>query len=402
MNPTPLESSLRRISPERQNAFFGYYDIPAWSPDGKKHLGHLVEFRDRLPTADDAARIAVLDVDSGEANIVAETTAWNFQQGAMLRWFPLDPSGSILFNARSDAGFCGQVLELSTGKARTMEKPVVEIDPMGTWAAGMNYSRRFDFRAGYGYAGIPDPFENEPQPTGDGIFWMDPADGRAELRWSLAELGERFPAEGGKNRKLLIDTVNSNPSGTKAICFLRAWPLPGRNNWGTAVLVLDMVRDDVRLLQDFSFASHYHWKDDETIVMVIRREDGLITPALISTETGSVEYLDTEYFLADGHCSFSPDLEWMLYDSYLIEDRRFLYVYNLRDRKGFTLGSVLSEKYNGDTVRMNGRCDLHPRWSPDGKSLSLDSIHEGYRGIYVLDEGPLEELKQRSSESALP
>ena len=31
------------------------------------------------------------------------------------------------------------------------------------------------------------------------------------------------------------------------------------------------------------------------------------------------------------------------------------------------------------------RCDLHPRWSPDGRRVCFDSVHGGTRQMYVMD-----------------
>ena len=37
---------------------------------------------------------------------------------------------------------------------------------------------------------------------------------------------------------------------------------------------------------------------------------------LVDDDTDERTLIDTDYFLSDGHCSYSPDGKWLLYDSY--------------------------------------------------------------------------------------
>ena len=46
------------------------------------------------------------------------------------------------------------------------------------------------------------------------------------------------------------------------------------------------------------------------------------------------------------------------------------------------------------TSRLRGkdiRCDLHPRWSEDGRFITIDTIHLGERKILLLDINQLQE-----------
>ena len=66
------------------------------------HLVHRVKFWDRLPTAEDVAEIGYLD--NGKFIKIAETTAWNFQQGAMLQYHPF-LENTVYYNVYENGDF---------------------------------------------------------------------------------------------------------------------------------------------------------------------------------------------------------------------------------------------------------------------------------------------------------
>jgi Tol biopolymer transport system component len=42
-------------------------------------------------------------------------------------------------------------------------------------------------------------------------------------------------------------------------------------------------------------------------------------------------------------------------------------------------------RFHAPPMEWQIRCDLHPRWSRDGRQVCIDSIHEGTRQMYVID-----------------
>jgi len=387
---------FERLTREPGHYFFGYYDLQPWSRDGRFHLCHRVAFQDRTPTAADPAELGMVSMADARFIPFAQTYAWNFQQGAMLQWHPLQPDEVAIYNTRAGGEFRGALCSVWTGEERLLERPVAAVDPRGRYALSVNFSRMFDFRPGYGYAGIPDPFGQEAHPKEDGVFLIDLQSGASRLLLSYHELAARFGQHDWLSGcKLLVNHITFNSDGSRFVFLLRNFPPAPRASWKTAVLTANLEGEDVRLLNDFGLASHYWWRDPQHLLiyagMGSNGERGLY---LVDDQTGRAELVDPAFFTSDGHCSYSPGGAKILYDSYPDHDgyrRLYLYdVYDVGERRGVTLATLRSEPI-GRLERVDIRCDLHPRWNRDGSAISFDSVHEGHRHLYWMELARLDE-----------
>ena len=86
---------------------------------------------------------------------------------------------------------------------------------------------------------------------------------------------------------------------------------------------------------------------------------------------------------SDGHPSFAGNGSWLVTDTLPKgpESARELLIVNVASHEVLNLGSYRSAApFRGDV-----RCDLHPRWNRDGRSISFDGSHESRRMIYIID-----------------
>ncbi|MBI5693429.1 MAG: hypothetical protein HZC55_25420 [Verrucomicrobia bacterium] len=380
---------VTRLSAADQHVFFAYYDVPAADPAAKLHLAHRVPFRDRLPTAADEAELGTLALDGrGEFRPFARTRAWNFQQGAMLQWLG-DGSGRVFYNEVRPDGkdYRGVLHDLRTGVRSFTDRALANLSRDGRWGIGIDFDRMHDFRPGYGYALRDDPRAGVKHPADDGVWICDLRSGQSRLMVSLAALQERVRALSPLfQEKVLINHITFNPSASRLVLLLRnfppAEPRPkGQPAWRTAVFTIGRDGSDPRLLIPPGMASHYHWRDDTTILFWSDGPQGAQLYEIKDLPTPQFTALDIPFFKRDGHCSYSRDGRWILYDSYPDAKRmQTLWVYDLANRRGHEVGKFFSPVVPVIDIR----CDLHPRWLPDGR-VSFDSTHEPFRGLYVAD-----------------
>jgi len=361
--------------------WFGYYEKCPWDRSGRWLLAMESEFCDRPPQAEDAAVIGLVDMESdGSWTPLAETRAWNWQQGSMLQWLNEGKSGDVIFNDRMDGRLVSRVLNVNTGEERVLDLPIYGVNRSGTRAASLNFARLQHQRPGYGYAGVADPWLDVSEPEDDGLWSMDLATGKSKLILSVAEAAafQRGADFDGKTHR--FNHAQFGPEDRFAVLHRRK--TPDMEVGDTRLLTLDIDGGDLRCLTDHSLVSHYDWWRANRIVGWARRY-GIGDRYFIfeDADEGNIQAIGDDVLDCDGHCSFSPDGRWMLSDTYPDEEHhRTLFLFKMATGERIDIGRFLSPP-----VKWEIRCDLHPRWSRDGQQVCIDSVHEGTRQMYALD-----------------
>ncbi|WP_319532875.1 glycosyltransferase [uncultured Cohaesibacter sp.] len=383
---------IKNVSRKYQNFFFGYYDVQSESDDGRYLVCQSAPVINRLPLSSDVASIVLIDRNGvDEVREIGATTAWCHQQGCHLQFVPNRPS-SVIYNVfdEDEKIFRSHEYDVISGARRVHEFPVAALASDGKKAASINFSRLYDYRPGYGYGHVRDPFFDETAPERDGLTIFDLDSGEAKLVLSYQQIRDLL-AQGQLDRyadeKWVINHVAFNPSSSKILMLVRTFS----NDAPFPTFTIVCNADGSELRRVFGFCSHYHWKDDVTFVAsgapgFTRQEAKPIKVYEVNSDTLQYEVLADGILTNDGHCSYSPDRNFLLYDSYASESfpYRRLYVYDLVAQRSMDLGYFYSnEKWYGSNTDL--RCDLHPRWSKDGKTITFDSIHEGFRGVYSIN-----------------
>lgn len=372
---------IRKISPDDEGQYFyGYYDNRAFHPDRNVHLCHRVSFMDRLPVKEDECQLGILDLRSGEFTPLAVTAAWNFQQGAMLEWNPSNPE-EVVYNIYRDGTYGAVIRNIYTGKERTAERPLANVSPDGKWGLSINMNRVYDFRPGYGYCNQEDIWKGVNAPKEDGVFLVDMESGRAKQIITYEQLEGIFNQEEGciKSRKIVINHITFNQESSRFLFLVRYFPEPG-GMWKTGLGTSDLD-GNIYMLRPYTYASHYFWGKKGFLMLYgdCGEGEGLY---VMRDQTQDYTLYDKEMFHEDIHCSYSPDEEWILGDGYQDELLyRPVYLYHVKSKRGMVIGRFFSPHLSNTDIR----CDLHCRWNPDGRSASFDSIHEGRRGVYLMD-----------------
>ncbi len=422
-----LAGGVREVFATRgpRRHFFGYYDKSPLDANGRRLLCHAVDFDGRMVEAGDRAEVGYWDLETREYHRLGETRAFNWQLGSMLQWVGPDFARRVVYNARREhsgrARFGAVIRDLESGRDRELPHTVYSLDPKGRYALTPSFERHAFCRPGYCYAGVRDDRFAGDRPEGDGIARLDLETGEGRRIVTVSELIDLRPLPSMDAGAHYVEHLLVNPDGSR-VAFFHRWQLRDGGIY-TRCYTCDPEGGDLFALPDSGRYSHGCWLDARRFVITGRRAGtfskiryssgavaALTAPALrlfrqvahraaarwlhrqVASDAflcfadlqGLDRVLGERVLVEDGHPGVRPQAaDWLLIDSYPdAACRQHLMAYHLESGRWRQLAWFSTPEEHAAT---GYRCDLHSRWSRDGRSVVVDSLHSGSRQIHVLD-----------------
>ncbi|MEC9092204.1 MAG: hypothetical protein VX438_05825 [Planctomycetota bacterium] len=386
---------IRTITQGPKFHWFGYYDKLQFDPTNRFVLSNQVDFEHRTPQPDDVIQVGMVDTKDGDRWIeLGESRSWGWQQGCMLQWLP-GSHREVIWNDRQGDQFVSQVLDVTTRQKRTLPSPVYTLADNGEFGLSADFSRIQIMRPGYGYVGIADPHHNEVAPKDSGIFKLDLKTGRKNLILSLSDVAQ-IPYQGEllRNVKHYFNHLLISPDSRRFIALHR-WRRYDRKNdktiggFVTRMITANIDGSDVFVLDPSGHTSHFIWRDPEHVCLWTKPKTQKAAFYLYKDKTRQRKIVGDNIMSLNGHNTYLPlkNHHWILNDTYPDQNRHQKpYLFHVPSRAKFELGKfLLPRPYRGEW-----RCDTHPRSSNDGRTICIDSPHDGQgRQLHLIDVGQI-------------
>lgn len=434
---------IKRVSEGPKHHLFGFHDLITTNKSEDKVLSLEVETINRPPLPSEEVGVGYIDVASHKFVELGRTNAFNYPQGARQQW--IDDTHFIVNNQVGDHWGADIYGVLDGVKVKSIDKTCHCLSLDKKYAFGLNYSRLHRL-GGYGYIGLEDPTKNEETPESDGIWKTCIENNESKLLVSINEVANCQPETSAHNGfHHYVTHLVLSPEGNR-IAFLHRFFLAD-GGIRTRLMTVGADGEDLRCLA-CGFLSHFDWKDNKHIFIWGRtgssvdamRSNPIFSNPLVKPFLNSIKFLVRKLlkrskgmsmsFLeiedatqptinpmaqgvmtCDGHPMTCPsDRDMCICDTYPNKDKeRDLFTYRFSTGERVNLGkfrmsdeqpdSALFEQYSkgvdSDIMKLFNpklftfsrsglHCDLHPRWSADGRNVYFDSIHEGQRQIYCV------------------
>lgn len=358
----------------KNETFFGYYDKSPENCNGLVIFNETQADTKRKPTINKPLFINILNLDSKIINPIGRSYSYTWQQGCRAQWI----SGTkLVYNFFESGKYkCGLFDIIQSKIIKTYDFPVQD-SFFEDYYLSLNYTRIMNLRPDYGYRNLPLLSDTEMKELRhDGIWKVDFTTGTGTLILKLEDICNLKPQKTFKNALHKVNHVMISPDG-KGFIFIHRWYVGVRRY--DRLIYCDFK--SLKVLSSEDMVSHMCWIDSNTIFGYLRHngKDGFYFIKIITGDFIPCTEL-TSLGNGDGHPSAWGD--WIVIDTYPDKSQlQHLYLYN----RVTGLITPLIEIFHGIKYYGESRCDLHPRFSPDGRKIYFDTVYGKKRRLAFID-----------------
>lgn len=396
---------------EKGNFFFGYYDKSQLSICSKYALSHKIYSLDKYSNFDELSDVGYFSLDENKFIPLKKTSAINYQQGSMLNWHS---NNNIIFNHLANNNYRSILIDMKGKIIEKIEAPIYSLSENKKFFLTINFSNLSKFKRGYGYDySFNANFNNyyhKPDEVGIWLYFF--SNNKITKLIDLKEIHN--------DNNCWIEHISISPDNYHFIFMLRY-----KLQDGGIRDKLYLSNTDKSLLVEiktFARGSHYNWIDNNNFIIYggvntsfnqLRHKNILqnftytkkllkIYHKLVKHNTGLSKFItgDSYYIYnietkikkkiqakfnrEDGHPSVSNHFKkLMITDQYAdVINHKYpkLFIFDLEKSKlikELTFDSISTLDNSGF------RCDLHPRFSTDGKFFSIDLFLDQQRSFQI-------------------
>lgn len=359
------------ISKVNTHVFFGYYDVSPFNPKSDE-----IVYLNVVDAYGKASIYLSQLCDTKTERKIAETNAWNWQQGCRLRWMP-DNSRQIFMNDYLDGYYCSRIVDVDSGAERRLDYPLYDISSDGKMGLSLDFERLGVKRPGYGYTCRPYVEDAEMLPElGIDIINLAENSSRRVITYS------KIAAIVGKSdldfRNNYLNHLSFSPSGRR---FLFFWLTIDNRYHRAFLLVHDLDTNETRLLEKDAKVSHYVWIDDDHIICTAIADSKKCRYNLYTVSTAEKCALNPSTLNRDGHPSIYSASQ-ILTDTYPdLNGYQQLFIAGINDNSHQSVLSI----YSNCCVEGERRTDLHPRLNADKSVVCFDANSRKHRELFLLN-----------------
>lgn len=396
------------VTPKLDGCIQRFFDTSPFSPSGRYIAATRFLQEERLPLPGEKAEIVLVDLQTGEECIVAETCGWETQMGANVNWGADD--NTLYFNNVDTTTWESFIVKLNphTKEQERLEGSIYRISPNGKQIISASAKRMRRTQHGYGVV-VPD--EHVPRNYGlsseDGLYVTDTQTGKQTLLVSISDIFEHATPKIDKayyeQGECYGFHCKFNPQGDRLLFSMRWMPKQKKEPWDMnptgelEFFVVTMKPDgsDIHVAvgpkEWRKVGHHINWFPDGKRLSMNLCIDGDDKMYLVEVNYDGTNLKKiTESVPGSGHPTVHPNGKQILTDTYEHEkmaDGDGTVPLRWIDLEEGTEETIIKINVANDAQKriVALRVDPHPAWDSTHQFIAFNGFYKGTRHVFVAD-----------------